>query len=58
MSDKSKNSTASTPDQLVNSGISATVELSEQDMVGVSGGFLKYELKIDGINGYRATKID
>ena len=56
MSDKSKNSTAFTPDQLVNSGIRATVELSEQDLVGVSGGFLKYER--DGINGYRATKID
>ena len=35
---KSKNSPAPTPDQLVNSGISATVELSEQDLDGVSGG--------------------
>ena len=35
---KSKNSPASTPDQLVNSGISATVELSEQELDGVSAG--------------------
>lgn len=35
---KSKNSPASTPDQLVNSGMSATIELSEQEMGGVSGG--------------------
>ena len=38
MSDKSKNSTASTPDQLVNSGLSTIVELSEQELDRVSAG--------------------
>jgi len=42
---KSKNSRASTPDQLVNSGSSATIELSEQDLVGVSGGGIQDKYK-------------
>ncbi len=35
---KSNDDTASTPDQLINSGISSSVELSEPELNGVSGG--------------------
>jgi hypothetical protein len=35
---KSANAPASTPDQLINSGTSTAVELSEKEMDGVSGG--------------------
>ena len=56
---KSKNSRAPTPDQLVNSGSSATIELSEQDLVGVSAGnaigksFDKDHKSWSDINGYK-----
>lgn len=35
---KSNNSPSSTPDQLVNSGSSAIIELSEPELDGVTGG--------------------
>ena len=35
---KSNNSPASTPDQLVNSGSNAIVELSEPELDGITGG--------------------
>ena len=35
---KSNNSPSSTPDQLVNSGSSAIIELSEPELDGITGG--------------------
>jgi hypothetical protein len=43
---KSDNSPASTPDQLVNSGITAADELSDQQIEGVAGG-TKFEIQQD-----------
>lgn len=38
MSESKKNDIASTPDQLINAGISSSVELSDQELDGVSAG--------------------
>jgi hypothetical protein len=46
---KSNNSPSSTPDQLVNSGSSAIIELSEPELDGVTGGVRSPTVRVPNV---------
>jgi bacteriocin-like protein len=49
-----KNVPASTPDEMIQPGITGATELSEKELEGVSGGALK--IKIAGVDGEAKDK--